>query len=121
MLRVWGEEVNIGPAQHSLGVLKGAGHLLLPPTLPSLAPCPRQIVSRGAIVSAHWVTRSYSTVISVPITHALVPAFRLVAYYHLNGQVVANAVWIDVEDSCEGKVLARGGGPWDGLGRLIVG
>ncbi|XP_025048727.1 complement C4 [Alligator sinensis] len=62
------------------------------------------IVSRGAIVSAHWVTRSYSTVISVPITHALVPAFRLVAYYHLNGQVVANAVWIDVEDSCEGKL-----------------
>lgn len=46
------------------------------------------------------------------ITEDFIPSFRLVAYYTFinnNGQreVVADSVWVDVKDSCVGKVSFR--------------
>ena len=46
------------------------------------------------------------------VTEDFIPSFRLVAYYTFinnNGQreVVADSVWVDVKDSCVGKVSFR--------------
>ncbi|XP_054418212.1 complement C3 [Pteronotus mesoamericanus] len=51
-------------------------------------------------------------VLPLTITEDFIPSFRLVAYYTLigtNGQreVVADSVWIDVKDSCVGKLVVK--------------
>lgn len=35
----------------------------------------------------------------------MVPSFRLIGYYHnTNGEIVADSIWVDVKDECEGRV-----------------
>lgn len=35
----------------------------------------------------------------------MMPSFRIVAYYYTqNNEVVADSVWVDVQDSCMGSV-----------------
>ncbi|XP_062432731.1 complement C4-like [Rhea pennata] len=50
-------------------------------------------------------------IINLEITEKMVPAFRFLAYYFVenNGhkEIVADSVWIDVEDVCEGKIKVR--------------
>uniref|UniRef100_A0A8C9KJX1 Uncharacterized protein n=1 Tax=Panthera tigris altaica TaxID=74533 RepID=A0A8C9KJX1_PANTA len=55
-------------------------------------------------------------VVALPltITEDFIPSFRLVVYYtclNSNGQreVVADSVWVDVKDSCVGKLVVKGG------------
>ncbi|NWX84664.1 CO4 protein, partial [Nothoprocta pentlandii] len=49
--------------------------------------------------------------INLHITEKMVPAFRLVAYYFIeNGgrkEIVADSVWVDIVDVCEGKIKVR--------------
>ncbi|KAG9467235.1 hypothetical protein GDO78_015376 [Eleutherodactylus coqui] len=46
-------------------------------------------------------------VVNVVVTAKMVPSFRIVAYYYLGSEIVANSVWIDVTDVCEGKLQLR--------------
>ncbi|XP_010225359.1 PREDICTED: complement C3-like, partial [Tinamus guttatus] len=50
-------------------------------------------------------------IINLQITEKMVPAFRLVAYYFVeNGgrkEIIADSVWADLVDVCEGKVKVR--------------
>uniref|UniRef100_A0A8C9U693 Complement C3 n=1 Tax=Scleropages formosus TaxID=113540 RepID=A0A8C9U693_SCLFO len=44
--------------------------------------------------------------LTLPVTKDMVPSFRFVAYYHLGAdQVVSDSVWVDVKDTCVGKVI----------------
>lgn len=41
----------------------------------------------------------------LPITPDLIPSFRIVAYYHVGQkEIVADSVWLDIQDSCMGTV-----------------
>lgn len=41
----------------------------------------------------------------------MVPAFRFLAYYFIESEgqqeIIADSVWVDVVDVCEGKVLSK--------------
>lgn len=54
---------------------------------------------------------SSNKVINLKITDKMVPAFRFLAYYFTEheGQqeIIADSVWVDVTDVCEGKVLSK--------------
>ncbi|KAF1388641.1 hypothetical protein PFLUV_G00092410 [Perca fluviatilis] len=64
------------------------------------------ILSRGQLVKNGRYKNTGQTLISqnVPITKNMLPSFRVVAYYHTNGnEVVSDSVWVDVKDSCMGR------------------
>ncbi len=43
--------------------------------------------------------------LSLTVTKDMVPSFRFVAYYHVgSSEVVSDSVWVDVKDTCMGKV-----------------
>ncbi|NXJ08958.1 CO4 protein, partial [Odontophorus gujanensis] len=54
---------------------------------------------------------SSNKVINLKITEKMVPAFRFLAYYFIANQgrheIVADSVWVDVMDVCEGKIKVR--------------
>ncbi|XP_032907680.1 complement C4-B-like [Catharus ustulatus] len=51
---------------------------------------------------------SSNKVVNLKITEKMVPAFRFVAYYFVGNEgrqeIVADSVWVDVMDVCEGKI-----------------
>nr|XP_033772923.1 complement C4-like [Geotrypetes seraphini] len=63
------------------------------------------VLNKGQILSVHRVQHSEHTRIQLPITEKMIPAFRFVAYYYLADEIVANSIWVDVVDSCQGKLL----------------
>ncbi|NXD93174.1 CO4B protein, partial [Chaetorhynchus papuensis] len=54
---------------------------------------------------------SSSKVINLKITEKMVPAFRFLAYYFIGSEgqreIVADSVWVDVMDVCEGKIKVK--------------
>ncbi|XP_051464284.1 complement C4-like isoform X1 [Apus apus] len=54
---------------------------------------------------------SSNKVINLKITEKMVPAFRFLAYYFIGKEgreeIVADSVWVDVMDVCEGKIKVR--------------
>ncbi|KAF1394913.1 hypothetical protein PFLUV_G00006060, partial [Perca fluviatilis] len=65
------------------------------------------ILSRGQLVKNghHKNTGQFLISLNVPITKDMLPSFRIVAYYHTNGnEVVSDSVWVDVKDSCMGSL-----------------
>ncbi|XP_036392183.1 complement C4 [Megalops cyprinoides] len=66
------------------------------------------ILSKGKVVQVNRVARTDVTSVSLPFSHDLVPAFRVVAYYYINHQgapkIVADSVWVDVQDVCKGQL-----------------
>ncbi|KFQ40673.1 Complement C4, partial [Mesitornis unicolor] len=54
---------------------------------------------------------SSNKVINLKITEKMVPAFRFLAYYFITNagrqEIVADSVWVDVMDVCEGKIKVR--------------
>ncbi|XP_034095065.1 complement C3-like [Gymnodraco acuticeps] len=65
------------------------------------------IMSRGQLVQGSRYKTSGQVLISliVPITKDMLPSFRIIAYYHTNGnEVVSDSVWVDVKDSCMGSL-----------------
>ncbi|XP_041960864.1 complement C3-like isoform X1 [Alosa sapidissima] len=64
------------------------------------------ILSRGKLVETNGITRQGQTVLSkdLIVTKDMVPSFRIVAYYHVGSEVVSDSVWVDVENTCMGKL-----------------
>ncbi|RMC07193.1 hypothetical protein DUI87_16649 [Hirundo rustica rustica] len=54
---------------------------------------------------------SSDKVINLKITEKMVPAFRFLAYYFIGNkgqqEIIADSVWVDVMDVCEGKIKVR--------------
>ncbi|XP_075775235.1 complement C4-A [Pelodiscus sinensis] len=50
-------------------------------------------------------------IITLNVTEKMVPAFRFIAYYFIKNQghseIVADSVWLDIVDACEGKIKLR--------------
>ncbi|XP_067320118.1 venom factor-like [Anolis sagrei] len=70
------------------------------------------IFSKGRILKAGRQPRSAGqnlVTMSLPITPNLIPSFRIVAYYQVrNREIVADSVWVDVEDTCMGTLTVKG-------------
>ncbi|KAM6938801.1 complement C3-like isoform 2-T2 [Lycodopsis pacificus] len=65
------------------------------------------ILSKGQLVSNGRYRTRGEVVISlmVHVTKEMLPSFRIIAYYHTNGnEVVSDSVWVDVKDSCMGSL-----------------
>ncbi|XP_035390425.1 complement C3-like [Electrophorus electricus] len=65
------------------------------------------ILSKGQIVQANRFKRQGQSLVtlSMPVTKDMVPSFRVVAYYHVgSSEVVSDSVWVDVKDTCMGKL-----------------
>uniref|UniRef100_A0A673NBC1 Complement C4-like n=1 Tax=Sinocyclocheilus rhinocerous TaxID=307959 RepID=A0A673NBC1_9TELE len=68
-----------------------------------------QILSRGMLRSASSVASGSEVKISIHISPEMIPSFRVIAfYYDTNGDIIADSVWVDVEDKCEGKLKLHG-------------
>ncbi|GAB5567620.1 complement C3-like [Prionailurus iriomotensis] len=75
------------------------------------------IMNKGKLLKVGRQKRELGQdVVALPltITEDFIPSFRLVVYYtclNSNGQreVVADSVWVDVKDSCVGKLVVKGG------------
>ncbi|XP_052401151.1 complement C3 [Carassius gibelio] len=68
------------------------------------------ILSKGQIVSVDRFKRRGQSLVSllVPVTKEMVPSFRFVAYYHVgSSEVVSDSVWVDVKDTCMGKLQVK--------------
>ncbi|TRY87359.1 hypothetical protein DNTS_017221 [Danionella cerebrum] len=68
------------------------------------------ILSKGQIVKvARFKRRGEALVaLSLPVTKAMVPSFRFVAYYHVgSSEVVSDSVWVDVKDTCMGTLKVQ--------------
>ncbi|NXL90741.1 CO4 protein, partial [Alectura lathami] len=68
------------------------------------------VVAKGQVELLGRVPSS-NKVINLRITEKMVPAFRFLAYYFIANQgrqeIVADSVWVDVMDVCEGKIKVR--------------
>ncbi|KAI4872725.1 hypothetical protein NFI96_024607, partial [Prochilodus magdalenae] len=65
------------------------------------------VLSKGRIIKTLRHQKSSSSVIAVPldVTKEMLPSFRVVAYYHVGAdEVVADSIWVDVEDTCMGSL-----------------
>nr|BAU69622.1 C43 [Sphyrna zygaena] len=66
------------------------------------------IINKGKILKMGKVVKNKLTTLHISLSVSMVPAFRLVVYYYTNvggsTEIVANSVWIDVKDVCEGKI-----------------
>ncbi|KAJ8290147.1 hypothetical protein GJAV_G00009260, partial [Gymnothorax javanicus] len=66
------------------------------------------VLSRGELRTSNKVTRGDMTRIMLPISSDLTPSFRLIGYYYSQGgDIIADSVWVDVKDACEGKISLK--------------
>uniref|UniRef100_A0A8C8VQ31 Anaphylatoxin-like domain-containing protein n=1 Tax=Pelusios castaneus TaxID=367368 RepID=A0A8C8VQ31_9SAUR len=69
------------------------------------------ILNKGKIVHAGRQARQAGQILvtmSLPITPDLLPSFRIVAYCLLGEEeIVADAVWVDIQDTCIGTVACK--------------
>ncbi|XP_050986493.1 complement C4-B [Labeo rohita] len=63
------------------------------------------ILSRGMLRSAKSEASGSVVKTIINISPEMIPSFRVIAfYYDTNGDIIADSVWVDVEDKCEGKL-----------------
>ncbi|KAL7886405.1 hypothetical protein AOLI_G00041260 [Acnodon oligacanthus] len=63
------------------------------------------VVNKGVVIDSGSQKAEDLTRVDIPIKAEMTPSFRLIGYYyHSNGEIVADSVWVDVKDSCEGKI-----------------
>ncbi|XP_067416526.1 A.superbus venom factor 1-like isoform X2 [Emydura macquarii macquarii] len=69
------------------------------------------ILNKGNIVRVGRQARQVGQIMvtmSLPITPDLLPSFRIVAYYHVGQEeIVADAVWVDLQDTCMGTLAVK--------------
>ncbi|XP_053572336.1 complement C3 isoform X2 [Bombina bombina] len=73
------------------------------------------VLSKGTIVSVqrlNWLQGQTFLSVSIPVTMSLMPSFRIVAYYMVvtaaGREIVSDSVWLEVVDSCAGKLEVTG-------------
>uniref|UniRef100_A0A8C5F2Y5 Complement C3 n=1 Tax=Gopherus evgoodei TaxID=1825980 RepID=A0A8C5F2Y5_9SAUR len=70
------------------------------------------ILNKGKIIHAGRQAKQVGqnlVTMSLPITPDLIPSFRIVAYYQVgNSEIVADSVWVDVQDTCMGTLVVKG-------------
>ncbi|XP_065275519.1 complement C3-like [Emys orbicularis] len=70
------------------------------------------ILNKGKIIHVGRQARQAGqnlVIMSLPITPDLVPSFRIVAYYQVgNSEIVADSVWLDIQDTCMGTLVVKG-------------
>uniref|UniRef100_A0AAR2LC75 Complement 4B (Chido blood group) n=1 Tax=Pygocentrus nattereri TaxID=42514 RepID=A0AAR2LC75_PYGNA len=63
------------------------------------------VVNKGVVIDSGSHEGEDLSRVDIQIKAEMTPSFRLIGYYyHSSGEVVADSVWVDVKDSCEGKV-----------------
>ncbi|MBN3273777.1 CO4 protein, partial [Polyodon spathula] len=66
------------------------------------------LVSRGQIVRLGKLRLSHLAETSETVTPDLIPSFRIVGFYFTaNQELVADSVWVDVQDTCEGMLEVK--------------
>lgn len=79
----------------------------------SLASLVSKVLSKGQIVSAKHQLKSHGSVYTsaiIDVTSEMLPSFRILAFYLLprgtgqDPELVADSIWIDVNDRCMGMV-----------------
>ncbi|XP_026068301.1 complement C3-like isoform X2 [Carassius auratus] len=68
------------------------------------------ILSKGQIVKVDRFKRKGQPLVTLPltVTKDMIPSFRFVAYYHVDpSEVVSDSVWVDVKDTCMGKLQIK--------------
>uniref|UniRef100_A0A8C9X1I5 Complement C3-like n=1 Tax=Sander lucioperca TaxID=283035 RepID=A0A8C9X1I5_SANLU len=73
------------------------------------------ILSKGQLVKngRYKTTRGQILIpLTVTVTKEMLPSFRIIAYYHTDGnEVVSDSVWVDVKDSCMGSLRLESSKP----------
>ncbi|XP_037546421.1 complement C3-like [Nematolebias whitei] len=72
------------------------------------------ILSRGQLIKYYRYKNNNQNqfALMVQITKEMLPSFRIIAYYHTSSnEVVADSLWVDVEDTCMGKLELKLVGP----------
>ncbi|KAI7806480.1 putative complement C4 [Triplophysa rosa] len=65
-------------------------------------------LSRGSLREARSVDSSSLVKIHILITPEMIPSFRLIGfYYNTGGDIIADSVWVDVKDTCGGKLEVK--------------
>uniref|UniRef100_A0A674JTF9 Complement C3 n=1 Tax=Terrapene triunguis TaxID=2587831 RepID=A0A674JTF9_9SAUR len=76
------------------------------------------ILNKGKIIRVGRQARQEGqnlVTMSLPITPDLIPSFRIVAYYQVgNSEIVADSVWLDIQDTCMGTLVVTGATDEDG-------
>ncbi|KAI1886572.1 hypothetical protein AGOR_G00197190 [Albula goreensis] len=70
------------------------------------------VMSKGQLVRAERYERQKGqslVTLSLTVTKDMVPSFRIVSYYHVGTEVVSHSVWVDVKDTCLGKLKVTSG------------
>ncbi|XP_052000318.1 complement C4-like [Xyrauchen texanus] len=66
------------------------------------------VLSRGTLRKAGSVASSHLVKINIYLTPDMIPSLRVIGYYYdTNGDIIADSVWVDVEDMCEGKLSIK--------------
>ena len=69
-----------------------------------------KVLSKGRIVHAKHQSKSDHTIATIDVTSEMLPSFRILAFYLLprgtgqDPELVADSVWVDVNDRCMGTV-----------------
>ncbi|GCC19036.1 hypothetical protein chiPu_0018182, partial [Chiloscyllium punctatum] len=66
------------------------------------------LLSKGRVIASDRIHKADPTKLRLQVVLDMVPTFRFLAYYYISTggrkEIVANSVWIDVEDQCEGQI-----------------
>ncbi|KAM6471227.1 venom factor-like isoform 2-T2 [Liasis olivaceus] len=77
------------------------------------------ILSKGKVFQFGRLPRQAGqnpVLMSLPITSDLIPSLRIVAYYKIgNDEIIADSIWVDVEDTCMGVLKVTGASQDDNL------
>ncbi|XP_063287575.1 complement C4-like [Pelobates fuscus] len=65
------------------------------------------VLNKGQILFLKSMARTNLMTIQIPVTPSMIPSFRVIAYYYQSSDIIANSVWVDVTDVCEGKLVIR--------------
>ncbi|KAJ3585254.1 hypothetical protein NHX12_013975 [Muraenolepis orangiensis] len=68
-----------------------------------------EIQSKGQLVQQGYnnIVGLTSVVLMLRIKKEMLPSFRIIAYYEVSEEVVADSVWVDVTDTCMGSLEVK--------------